>query len=186
MTEATPSVRPIIENTGATATAAAETLMKTIAMDGNRINIPIDVRQVAERLGLEVQYLLLDSGTDGMIVKEAGRPCKVVVDALAHTHRRRFTLAHEIGHYVQKYQKYALGDEGGEIDYRDERSSKGTERIRRGAPHAGLRGPAILGTGHDPGTTGRSVQRLAAIHGPAHRETRTPLRNPARDKQAKR
>lgn len=104
MTEATPSVRPIIENTGATATAAAETLMKTIAMDGNRINIPIDVRQVAERLGLEVQYLLLDSGTDGMIVKEAGRPCKVVVDALAHTHRRRFTLAHEIGHYVQKYQ----------------------------------------------------------------------------------
>ena len=102
MTEATPSVRPIIENTGATATAAAETLMKTIAMDGNRINIPIDVRQVAERLGLEVQYLLLDSGTDGMIVKEAGRPCKVVVDALAHTHRRRFTLAHEIGHYVQK------------------------------------------------------------------------------------
>ena len=126
MTEATPSVRPIIENTGATATAAAETLMKTIAMDGNRINIPIDVRQVAERLGLEVQYLLLDSGTDGMIVKEAGRPCKVVVDALAHTHRRRFTLAHEIGHYVQKYQKYALGDEGGEIDYRDERSSKGT------------------------------------------------------------
>lgn len=51
MTEATPSVRPIIENTGATATAAAETLMKTIAMDGNRINIPIDVRQVAERLG---------------------------------------------------------------------------------------------------------------------------------------
>ena len=39
MTEATPSVRPIIENTGATATAAAETLMKTIAMDGNRINI---------------------------------------------------------------------------------------------------------------------------------------------------
>ena len=70
MTEATPSVRPIIENTGATATAAAETLMKTIAMDGNRINIPIDVRQVAERLGLEVQYLLLDSGTDGMIVKE--------------------------------------------------------------------------------------------------------------------
>lgn len=74
MTEATPSVRPIIENTGATATAAAETLMKTIAMDGNRINIPIDVRQVAERLGLEVQYLLLDSGTDGMIVKEAGPP----------------------------------------------------------------------------------------------------------------
>lgn len=133
MTEATPSVRPIIENTGATATAAAETLMKTIAMDGNRINIPIDVRQVAERLGLEVQYLLLDSGTDGMIVKEAGRPCKVVVDALAHTHRRRFTLAHEIGHYVQKYQKYALGDEGGEIDYRDERSSKGTEPDERWA-----------------------------------------------------
>lgn len=64
MTEATPSVRPIIENTGATATAAAETLMKTIAMDGNRINIPIDVRQVAERLGLEVQYLLLDSGRE--------------------------------------------------------------------------------------------------------------------------
>lgn len=49
MTEATPSVRPIIENTGATATAAAETLMKTIAMDGNRINIPIDVRQVKDR-----------------------------------------------------------------------------------------------------------------------------------------
>lgn len=139
MTEATPSVRPIIENTGATATAAAETLMKTIAMDGNRINIPIDVRQVAERLGLEVQYLLLDSGTDGMIVKEAGRPCKVVVDALAHTHRRRFTLAHEIGHYVQKYQKYALGDEGGEIDYRDERSSKGTEPDERWATTATTR-----------------------------------------------
>lgn len=59
MTEATPSVRPIIENTGATATAAAETLMKTIAMDGNRINIPIDVRQVtALEFNLERAKLL--------------------------------------------------------------------------------------------------------------------------------
>ncbi len=126
-------MRPIIENTGATATAAAETLMKTIAMDGNRINIPIDVRQVAERLGLEVQYLLLDSGTDGMIVKEAGRPCKVVVDALAQAHRRRSSpLLMEIGHDVHKYQKYACGRRRAvRSSYRVERSSKGTEPDER-------------------------------------------------------
>lgn len=108
--------------------AATDTLKQTVVKDG-RITLPVDVDAVAQRLGLIVERLVLPSGTDGMLVKEDpyDYSFKAVLDARAHVHRSRFTLAHEIGHFVHSYQDFPLGKTGGILERRDRTSSEGVD-----------------------------------------------------------
>jgi Zn-dependent peptidase ImmA (M78 family) len=63
-------------------------------------DIPIDVLQVAEELGLFVQETTLSGDLDGCLVTD-GRVGGVLINkAIEDPRRRRFTLAHEIGHFV--------------------------------------------------------------------------------------
>jgi Zn-dependent peptidase ImmA (M78 family) len=58
---------------------------------------PIDVEQVARGCGLEVEYVHKSKGFFGQLIRER-RLIEVQDDV--HSNRQRFTLAHEIGHYV--------------------------------------------------------------------------------------
>lgn len=107
--------------------AADELLRKTVVKDG-MISIPVDVEAIAKELGLDYQRLLLDEKTDGLLVKdEPNTPFKAVVDSLAHPHRARFTLSHEIGHYIHKYQDFPDEKIAGKVERRDEMSSRGID-----------------------------------------------------------
>lgn len=107
--------------------AATELLEMTLVHDG-MISLPIDVDGLAQQIGLIVQRMVLPLGTDGMLVKDAPyEGFKAVLDANAPTHRSRFTLAHEIGHFVHSYQDFPPGDVGGVLERRDGSSSAGTE-----------------------------------------------------------
>lgn len=64
---------------------------------------PIDVMALAWRLGLSVNYI--SHHTDGFLV--GGKHVFINADT-AYT-RRRFTLAHEIGHYILGHQGAASG-----------------------------------------------------------------------------
>lgn len=119
--------RPVINETGNPVSAAIETLESTIAPNG-MVSIPIDVERVVNDLGLQVQKLPLDPGVDGILVKDkAGEPFKAVADSSAHEHRQRFTLAHELGHYVHKYQSVPIEEKMGRVERRDDTSSKGID-----------------------------------------------------------
>lgn len=108
--------------------AAAETIRKTLVDEDGMISIPIDVDEVAHRLGIDVRRMRLDSQTDGILVKDGpGKRFKAVIDAFAHPHRARFTLAHEIGHFVHKYQDVPKDAVVGKVEYRDARSSAGVD-----------------------------------------------------------
>lgn len=108
--------------------AARETLKKTLVDEDGMILVPIDVDEVARKLGIEVKRMRTDYLTDGILVKDKpGEPFKAVIDVDAHPHRARFTLAHEIGHFVHKYQDIPENGVVGKVEYRDARSSAGVD-----------------------------------------------------------
>ena len=119
--------QPHIDVINTPVAASVDTLLKTIAPEA-KVSLPIDVERVAELLGLQVQKLCLEPNVDGLLVKDkAGEPFKAVVDAFAHEHRQRFTIAHEIGHYIHKYQDVPVDEVMGRVERRDDTSSKGVE-----------------------------------------------------------
>jgi Zn-dependent peptidase ImmA (M78 family) len=63
---------------------------------------PVDVRGVARQLGLPVVPADLGEDVSACLVTEGKRSCIGVHDK-DHPNRQRFSIAHEIGHYVLKH-----------------------------------------------------------------------------------
>lgn len=117
----------IIEEINNPYRSAHEVLTKTLVHD-DAISIPIDVKKIADLLGIEVQRLPLEKGTDGLLIKDkAYGNFKAVIDSAASPHRARFTLAHEIGHYVKEYQDFPAEEVAGIVQKRDDMSSTGKD-----------------------------------------------------------
>lgn len=107
--------------------AAIDLLEETLVQD-DMISLPIDVEGLAQRIGLVVQRMVLPLGTDGMLVRDVPyEKFKAVLDANAPVHRARFTRAHEIGHFIHKYQDFPENKVGGILEKRSGSSSRGTE-----------------------------------------------------------
>lgn len=62
-------------------------------------NLPVNVDAIAQRLGIEVRYENLESGLNGYVNFVDGTPV-IHVNADDARVRQRFTIAHEIGHFV--------------------------------------------------------------------------------------
>lgn len=61
---------------------------------------PVDVEMLAKSLGVRVNYSFLPSGISGELVSENGG-FAINVNASDPPTRQRFTLAHELGHFVR-------------------------------------------------------------------------------------
>jgi len=61
---------------------------------------PVDVDTLAMALGVPVQYAYLNDETSGMIEKIGEDRFRIVVNATHPSTRQRFTIAHELGHYM--------------------------------------------------------------------------------------
>jgi Zn-dependent peptidase ImmA (M78 family) len=88
--------------------------------------VPVDPIKIARQLGIDVyEARLRDDNVAGMIIKDAGRDPEIYLNVSDSPNRKRFSCAHELGHYV----KHA-GDDGDEfeyVDYRNRLSSQGTD-----------------------------------------------------------
>ena len=62
-------------------------------------NVPVDVVSIAEAHGIEVRLEGMEDEVSGMLVAQGDRPI-IGVNALHHSNRRRFSVAHELGHYL--------------------------------------------------------------------------------------
>ena len=90
----------------------------------------VDVVAVAKKLGIEVVVTDLDEDISGVLITGQSGSCIAVrkgdVDA-----RRRFSIAHEIGHYYLRHQfqagEHVHVDRGHLISHRSSRSSSGTD-----------------------------------------------------------
>jgi Zn-dependent peptidase ImmA (M78 family) len=76
--------------------ALARGLLTFVGME-----LPVDLDKVAKRIGLRKKYVN-STGFEGALVRIADRPRGIVAirKAIVGDARKRFTYAHEIGHYV--------------------------------------------------------------------------------------
>nr|WP_301864480.1 ImmA/IrrE family metallo-endopeptidase [Bifidobacterium catenulatum] len=139
----------IIDDDTSPAKASHQLLYRTIADSDGQISLPVDLKAIAEAIGLQSEMRYLPNDVDGLLVRtETGAPFKAVMNASTSDNRRRFTLAHEIGHYIHQFQNSKkdgpLGDvvsvedtaySGGSQVYahRDHRSSTGHDSNERWA-----------------------------------------------------
>lgn len=83
---------------------------------------PVDVEALAESIGAEVRRFKLDPDVSGVLYREDDR--KVIVVNTAHSQaRRRFTIAHELGHLLLHAGEPVHVDQGLRINLRDDRSA---------------------------------------------------------------
>lgn len=106
----------------------AERLLAEQGFDG----LPTPVEKIAKRLGLGVVYAELGDGISGVLVRDGAETyiCVHKGDAKA---RHRFTIAHEIGHFVLNHPmepgRHVHVDRERQILQRGPKASTGLDRI---------------------------------------------------------
>lgn len=109
-------------NIKAEAKHAAELVL---ASSGYSDLLPVDPVHIAEILGLNVFAASIGSDVSGMLRQEAGNEApEIYLDINDPPVRRRFSCAHELGHYMRH-----VGNAGeiAFVDYRDGRSRRGDD-----------------------------------------------------------
>jgi Zn-dependent peptidase ImmA (M78 family) len=87
--------------------------------------LPVDPVHIAQILGLNVFAANIGSDVSGMLRQEKGDEApEIFLDVNDPPVRRRFSCAHELGHYMRH-----VGDESeiAFVDYRDSRSRRGDD-----------------------------------------------------------
>jgi Zn-dependent peptidase ImmA (M78 family) len=88
---------------------------------------PVKVQNIASKLGILVRYEPFEQDISGVLYRDKDTTT-IGVNAFHHPNRQRFTIAHEIGHFV--LHEIAIHvDKGFRIVLRDTRSSKATDRL---------------------------------------------------------
>ena len=64
----------------------------------NLSRVPVNVDRIAKKLGVTVRYEPMDDELSGMIFIRDGKPI-IGINSMHSANRKRFTLAHELGHY---------------------------------------------------------------------------------------
>lgn len=101
--------------TAAAARDAAEQLLATAKVTA----APVDVYDLAHRCGVRVLTYDFDQMVDGLVVQLDDGPAIGLDESRGHEERRRFTLAHELGHYLLRHTATFY------VDYHDAGSSSG-------------------------------------------------------------
>lgn len=65
-----------------------------------RESAPVNVQGLCEELGIKVHKAYLAPEISGMIESRGAGKYMISVNAGDHTNRQRFTIAHELGHYM--------------------------------------------------------------------------------------
>ncbi|PPF36353.1 ImmA/IrrE family metallo-endopeptidase [Rathayibacter sp. AY1A3] len=90
--------------------AAREAAVSTVAAFW-RGGVPVDPYAVAKNLGIRVFERSLPEGTSGFIRKLVHEDAEVYLETSHSKLRKRFTLAHEIGHYIERTEIQDKPDE---------------------------------------------------------------------------
>lgn len=94
-----------------------------------------DVEKLAKKLGVLIHPANLDHGVSGLFVRIEGKPV-ISVAKSEDPKRVRFTIAHELGHFIlHSNRKDLFVDHSPKILFRDSASSTGEELIEREANH---------------------------------------------------
>ncbi|RSX52686.1 ImmA/IrrE family metallo-endopeptidase [Bifidobacterium callimiconis] len=65
---------------------------------------PVKIATISRAMGVTPYQASLPAGVSGMVVKKPKEPARSYVESSESETRRRFTLAHELGHYVERVE----------------------------------------------------------------------------------
>lgn len=91
---------------------------------------PVDVELVAKQLGCTVMFQTLKSDLSGLLINRPGK-CLIGVNSHQSKTRQRFTIAHELGHFVLQHKGEMFVD--GTVLRRDENSGRAIDPREIGA-----------------------------------------------------
>ena len=98
---------------------------------------PVQVEDVARKLGADVIYQPADDDLSGFLFRDYKQRSAIIgVNSKHHRNRQRFTIAHEIGHFLlHEYEGFHFDGtkQGFKLRLRNEESSKGTDDDEREA-----------------------------------------------------
>ena len=89
--------------------------------------LPADVEQIARAHGLTVSKLELDDTVSGVLVLQDGRAV-IGVNTNHSENRKRFTIAHELGHFLLHRSAASLFIDTAHVFFRNEKSADGSRR----------------------------------------------------------
>jgi Zn-dependent peptidase ImmA (M78 family) len=80
-----------------------EKKLQDFLIDIDEKNFPIDLNRIVEKIGFEVNYYNFIKISGGIKYNQNGKG-EIKIKSSDSIERRRFTVAHEIGHYVLHYK----------------------------------------------------------------------------------
>ena len=89
-------------------------------------DVPVDVETLAKALGVSVVQQDLEDSVSGILVIK-NRHGIIGVNQNHHPNRRRFTIGHELGHYVLHRENTKVFVDASPVFFRDAASSDGTQ-----------------------------------------------------------
>ncbi len=87
---------------------------------------PVAVDRIADHLGIQIRLADLGEDCSGVLVRNA-EGATIGVNWGHHTNRRRFSIAHEIGHFLL-HDGDTYVDKGYRVNFRDLESGSGTKQ----------------------------------------------------------
>ena len=90
-------------------------------------NIPIDIERIIQSYNIEIRSQSLEDSMSSMLVIKNGRGIIGINKAHPPT-RQRFSLAHELGHYLLHSKSTQIFVDASTIFFRDELASEGSDK----------------------------------------------------------
>lgn len=106
---------------------AQETAEKVRLTFWEKGRFPVDPVFIARKLGVKVLETELPPNVSGALIKEAGKEPNIVIDTNDNDSRKRFTCAHELGHYMDRIESNDEERTYEYIDFRNQASSTGND-----------------------------------------------------------
>jgi Zn-dependent peptidase ImmA (M78 family) len=91
-----------------------------------KYTVPVDIHSIAQEHNIAVRTENLEDSVSGILVIKDGSAV-IGVNESHHPNRQRFTIAHEIGHFLLHNDKSNIFIDASPTFYRDNKSSLGIE-----------------------------------------------------------
>jgi len=105
-----------------------EGLLSNFSVSEN--NGPINVKEIAESMGVHVQSSDTKDNVSGFLYRDTNTGAVIGVNSDQNENRQRFTIAHELGHFLlHEGEPFFIDDNFFKINLRDNKSSKGSDTI---------------------------------------------------------
>lgn len=135
-------------------------------------NLPIDIAAIVKSQGIGVRLQPMEESVSGMLVIRDDRAATIGINQSHHPNRQRFTLAHELGHYLLHGKRTRVFVDSSTMFFRAGLAAEGTDKVEIEAnafaaellmPESALRDI----TRHQPldAFDDRAIQSLAAKFG---------------------